>query len=246
MAWIESHTSLEKHSKVIRLRAAMRWSKNETIGFLHRFWWTVLETTPSGDVTALSSPEVMGETLDMTAETAGRAFAAMLEIGWLRKTGSRVLVHDWLDYASRYLNESKFKRDPKKMAEIKRIHDCPRTVQGQAEGSPRIVQGLSLIPDQPDQPDPPLPPKGDSWLDDESFKTAWDGWIAGRKKKPTPRALELSFRHLREYSAGDMPTAIQILERSTANGWTGIFPLVGKNGTPQPIGPKKRVLRELA
>ncbi len=142
MAWIESHTSLEKHSKVIRLRVAMRWSKNETIGFLHRFWWTVLETSHSGDVTALSSPEVMAETLDMSPEIAGKVFDSMLELGWIEHRGDRYLVHDWLDYAGRYLAESKYKRSPGKMGEIRKIYN----VQGQSKDRPGTVRGLSTIP----------------------------------------------------------------------------------------------------
>lgn len=161
MAWIESHTSLDKHHKVIRLRLAMRWSKNETIGFLHRFWWTVLEVSPSGDITALSSPEVMAEMLDMPVEAVAKALKVMLDpdpkFSFLDRKGGSLLVHDWLDYAGRYLSESKFKRNPEKMEEIRRVH-------GQSLDSPRIVP--DTIPteptNQPKEKTPPGAPSGPS------------------------------------------------------------------------------------
>lgn len=158
MAWIESHTTLDKHHKVIRLRLAMRWSKNETIGFLHRFWWTVLEVSPSGDITALSSPEVMAEMLDMEPGVMAKVLQAMEHPDpkqtFLDRAGGRLLVHDWLDFAWTYLSDSKFKRHPEKLAEIKRIHksaDDPPSVRGQSSDGPRIVRDTNQT-NQPDQP----------------------------------------------------------------------------------------------
>lgn len=160
MAWLESHTSLDKHHKVVRLRLAMRWSKNETIGFLHRFWWTVLEVSPSGDITALSSPEVMAEMLGMHVDVMEKALGCMTnedpKLAFLEWKGGRLLVHDWLDYAGLYLSTSCYKRKPEKMAEVRALHgvpvDCPRTDQGQAGDSPRLVLDTNQPTNQPDQP----------------------------------------------------------------------------------------------
>jgi hypothetical protein len=160
MAWIESHTSLDKHHKVVRLRVAMRWSKNETIGFLQRFWWTVLEVSPSGDITALSSPEVLSEMLDMQVDVMAKALGFMIhedpKLAFLEWKGGRLLVHDWLDYAGLYLSTSFYKRRPEKMAEIRALHglppDCPRTDQGQARDSSGTVLDTNQPTNQPDQP----------------------------------------------------------------------------------------------
>jgi hypothetical protein len=77
-------------------------------------------------------------------------------------------------------------------------------------------------------------PFSDSWFGNPEFKKAWDGWIAGRKKKPTSRALELSLSKLREISGGDEAAAISVLNQSAAYGWTGLFPLKepGRNSRP--------------
>jgi hypothetical protein len=58
---------------------------------------------------------------------------------------------------------------------------------------------------------------------------AWDGWIESRKKKPTQRAIELTIKKLAELQEqGHDPN--KVLDQSTMNGWTGVFPLKGDNG----------------
>lgn len=223
MAWIESHTTLEKHHKVIRLRLAMRWSKNETIGFLHRFWWTVLEVSPSGDITALSSPEVMAEMLDMEPGVMAKVLQAMEHPDpkqtFLDRKGGRLLVHDWLDSAWTYLSESKFKRHPEKLAEIRRIHqssDSPQAVLGPSSDSPRNVRDTNQT-NQPDQRPPFIPPSGEPkkiCVEFEEARKAWPGVKRGydvelanfvkqaKNRKLTPsQVLPLLLPAVRRYKA---------------------------------------------
>ena len=135
----------------------MRWSKNETIGFLHRFWWTVLEVSPSGDITALSSPEVMAEMLDMPVEVVARALKAMEnqdpKLAFLERKAGRILVHDWLEYAGRYLKDSRFRRSPEKYEEIERIHaaavDSPPGPRLSADSPPTVRDTLPTLPNPP-------------------------------------------------------------------------------------------------
>ena len=121
MAWIESHTNLDRHSKLIRFQTAMRWSRNEAVGFLHRFWWSVLEVSPSGDVTALTLPEVMSETLNMKLDVVRVAIERLEEYGFIERNGERVFVHDWLDYAGRFLR-SKFSKKREELVSIWALH----------------------------------------------------------------------------------------------------------------------------
>lgn len=222
MAWIESHTSLDKHHKVIRLRLAMRWSKNETIGFLHRFWWTVLEVSPSGDITALSSPEVMAEMLDMPADVLARALKVMEDpdpkVAFLDRRGDRLLVHDWLDYAGRYLSESRYKRNPGKMEEIRHVH-------GQSTDSPRNVHDTNQ-PTKPknkrlaDQlndvgPEHRMPPKDPPNI---------DATRATLKRFVKPTVEEVA-AYCQERRNGINPQ--KFIDSNDAKGW-----VVGKNQSP--------------
>lgn len=138
MAWIESHTNLDRHTKLIRLQAAMRWSRNETVGFLHRFWWSVLDVSPTGDVTALTSPEVMSGMLNMSLDLAKEAIRNMEAVGFLERRGGTLLVHNWLRYTGRYLSDSLYRRHPEKMQTVREIHaNKPQSVP--SSDSRRIV-----------------------------------------------------------------------------------------------------------
>lgn len=136
MAWIHSYTNLEKHHKLIRFRTAMRWSQNEAVGFLHRFWWLVLEVSPSGDITALANPEVMAETLNMKLDVVKAALSGLEEEGFIDRKNGKLIVHDWMEYAGRYLSDSLFRNHKGKLSEIKALHsiiepsaDHPRMIR---------------------------------------------------------------------------------------------------------------------
>ncbi len=61
----------------------------------------------------------------------------------------------------------------------------------------------------------------------DTFKEAWRGFVDMRKakKKPlTDRAIKSIFKKLDEYASDD-ETQAKILDQSTMNCWTGVFPL---------------------
>ncbi len=120
MAWLESHQTLERDTKLFLLRKALGWDKNQAVGFLHRFWWLVLEQAPNGDVSGLAA-EMMAETLGMKADVVSQALELMAskEIGLLdRTTDGKLLVHEWPKYTGRYLRDSLWKRSPEKWLQM--------------------------------------------------------------------------------------------------------------------------------
>jgi len=121
MAWIESHQSLERHPKVAGFRKDMGWSKNETIGFLHRFWWLVLEVADSGDITKFSA-EFVAEELDMSEDVMKKAFKSM-EGRWIDRIDGMVIVHDWLEYAGKFLREYRYRRKLETWGKIVKLHN---------------------------------------------------------------------------------------------------------------------------
>ena len=142
MPWIESHTDLDKHPKLISLQKAMRWNTNETVGFLHRFWWRVMDFAPSGDVTLLSSPKLLPEMLAMKADIALHAIRIMEEVGFLTRKGDKLLVHDWLDYTRIYLRDTKYKRDREEFIKIERLHgEGDLALKAGPPNSPQTVCG---------------------------------------------------------------------------------------------------------
>lgn len=159
MAWIESHTALQSHPKLIQFRGKMRWSKNEAIGFLHRFWWTVLDYAPDGVVSTLS-PSVMSEVLEMSEDQFVSALAAMEEFGFVdRNSAGLLVVHDWWDFAHRYLSETKFKGKPERLEQIKSLYQVPQ-ILGKSKDSPRKTLGKSKVPTNQPTNQPTHPARG--------------------------------------------------------------------------------------
>lgn len=253
MAWIESHTNLDRHSKLIRFQTAMRWSRNEAVGFLHRFWWSVLEVSPSGDVTALTSPEVMSETLNMKLDVVRDAIQRLEEFGFIERNGESVYIHDWLDYAGRFLR-SKFSKKREILVSIWALHGKIYGDKDEADTQPtprmnstdtlptRTIPNLT-VPNQTvpkEKESPPTPPRPKSIEIPEDLAGNRDeiiGWLDYKREKGQgykPRGLESLWRAIRAIPPGERRAAI---DHSMAANYAGIFPSKGgSNGNHRIVG----------
>lgn len=102
MAWIEFHpTRIKRLQKFQQFRNDLGLSENEALGALGSLWGEVMDLAEAGDIT--------GWTPRYVAERAGLAldpdavWSALVGNKWIDIKGDRVLVHDWLDCAGRYL-----------------------------------------------------------------------------------------------------------------------------------------------
>jgi hypothetical protein len=253
MAWIESHTNLDRHSKLIRFQTAMRWSRNEAVGFLHRFWWSVLEVSPSGDVTALTSPEVMSETLNMKLDVVRDAIQRLEEFGFIERNGESVYVHDWLDYAGRFLR-SKFSKKRETLVSIWALHGKDYGEKDEADTQPtpkinstdtlptRTIPNLTIpnltVPKEKESPLTPKNPKSIEIPEDlEGNREEIMGWIDYKREKGQgykTKGLESLWRMLRSIHPVLRKSAI---EQSMACNYAGIFPPKGgQNGNQRITG----------
>ena len=77
---------------------------------------------------------------------------------------------------------------------------------------------------------PPTPPGGRGlnleWIDDPEWRELFRDW-ARNKKGPykNSRGLKAGYARMAKISGGDITAAREIVERSIANGWQGLFPL---------------------
>jgi len=97
VAWIESHTVLGRHRKLIELAFDFKMKKAHMMGHLHALWHTALEQQEDGDLSRWSDALIA-----QAAEWDGDAseFVSRLrEREWL----DGHLVHDWIDYVGPYL-----------------------------------------------------------------------------------------------------------------------------------------------
>ncbi len=100
MAWIESHTVLMRHRKVAHLAQRLRLRRSYVIGHLHSLWHAALEQQDDGDLTGWSD-EFIAESSDFPCSgcDAPQWVRLLQETGWL----DGKLLHDWTDYAGRFL-----------------------------------------------------------------------------------------------------------------------------------------------
>lgn len=112
-SWIESHTVLMRHRKLIELSRALGIRRSYALGHLHALWHTAIEQQEDGDLSAWSD-DMIAEVSDYQGD-AHHWVKALQTYGFL--TGR--LIHDWPDYAGRYL-ESKYRTSkPERWAKIK-------------------------------------------------------------------------------------------------------------------------------
>lgn len=99
MAWIESHTTMRNHKKLIALCNELKISRAEAIGHIHMLWWWAIDNRENGDLSGLFDRDVaLACDWDKEPKTL---IKALEKTGWV-KDGKIV---DWLDYAGRLLND---------------------------------------------------------------------------------------------------------------------------------------------
>lgn len=91
-------------------------------------------------------------------------------------------------------------------------------------------------PSKPSEADLELPAK----FNTDTFKTAWAEWIKVRKAKGKVKDWQLMFQKQLEWLASlyDAPAAIEVLNQSIRNGWTGLIAL-----KTTPVQPRKQSIR---
>lgn len=97
MAWIESHTVLGRHRKVLLTAHDLSIDIPLVVGHLSLFWHAVLEQQEDGDLTEW--PDSMIEQAAMWKGEPGKFAALLRKREWIDVH----LVHDWLDYVGPYL-----------------------------------------------------------------------------------------------------------------------------------------------
>lgn len=118
MPWIESHTELLNHPKLLRLCSGLRCSINEGIGILSRFWWWSLTYAEDGDLSKFS-PGELALAVGLEVENGEKFLSAMVDARFIDKA-PYLRVHDWFEYAGRYLSGKYRTSNPSKLKEIEK------------------------------------------------------------------------------------------------------------------------------
>jgi len=150
MAWIEFHASdIIRLKKFHDLRKSCNWSSLECLGFLGRFWGLVIEVRENGDISDWNA-EYLSEVMGLTDQVGKRAWDALGQFGWLEtKDGSKLIVHDWLDYAGTFLR-GKYSGDKTrhKLVEIWRFHGREYAAKKEPIGNLSVTDGEPIVPNR--------------------------------------------------------------------------------------------------
>lgn len=126
MAWLETHTALINHPKTLALAENMSWNKFEAVGRLHAFWAWVMDYAPMGDLRRFSANVIAGS-VGLTGEDGERFVQSLVKTGWIDEGEGVFRVHDWPEYAGRYLRNWKFKRRPDLYAQMLAVYGLADT-----------------------------------------------------------------------------------------------------------------------
>lgn len=185
MAWIESHQSLANHPKIFKLSSLTGYETDKCLAKMHRLWWWALTYAEDGDLKRFDFKEIG---LGVGIEDAGEAkkfVQAIIDSGFIDK--NEMKIHDWLDYAGRYLHSKYHSSNPLKWKRILKKY------AGKPKGRLKATFRTD-IPNQPNQPnlptdtrrtvkDPPAPSAGGKQLFDQF-------WAAYPKHKARAEAVK--------------------------------------------------------
>ncbi len=154
MAWIESHTVIFRHRKLVMLADLLKINRVLALGHIHLFWHSVLEQQEDGDLSKWTNK--------MISDVAQWRENPTVFVESLQKSGflDGKKVHDWLDYAGRYLNGKYRTSNKKKLASIYRKHKIKSVLSRTKDGlksdlglsldSPPYLPNLPNLPNLPD------------------------------------------------------------------------------------------------
>jgi hypothetical protein len=123
------------------------------------------------------------------------------------------------------------------------------TLKGHSKGSPRVGVKPKLTPsssssssETSEEVSPPLPPN----LDTAEFRSAWEDWLAFRRKKRKPVSEDGGRDTLADLAKYGPEIAVATIRRSIRSDWQGLFPeREGERGKSSP-GRKAATLEDLA
>jgi len=159
--YIESHSNLRDHPKLLRLARALGVEKLLAIGYLHCLWWWAAKYADDG-ITSDWEPGDIADGAEWRGEAS--AFSAALKKSGFMDDDGR--LHDWDDYF-KLASVRKYDRERKtKGRKVRRKSTgSPKEVHGKSTGSPPLPDRTrpNLTGQDQTEPNPshtPLPPNG--------------------------------------------------------------------------------------
>ena len=120
MSWIESNQEVGRHPKTKKLARLLEVSVVTAVGHLHYLWWWAMDFAQDGYIGKYDDFDIAEACL--WAGDHQSFVEALLQSGFVDKTESGLLIHDWFEYAGRLIIQKEIKRE-KTNERVKRFRD---------------------------------------------------------------------------------------------------------------------------
>lgn len=223
MAWIESHTELATHPKLVELCFCLGIKKHEAIGHLHLLWYFTLNYAwENGDLrrfTARTICEAAG--WDKDPDTF---INSLRSCGWLEKDSLQ--IHDWMSYAGKLVNDRLYNKKRRKTALNgvslrKTSATVPYRNSTDKDIKTKESCGIQIPEDLKDST-----PEIQDWLE----------YKKQRGQTYKPKGLEALWRSFRAIPPEKRREAV---DHSMSNNWSGLFEKKSFNPSPTPPLPRE-------
>lgn len=138
MPWIESHTTLARHPKTLRLARALGVDVPTAIGHLHLLWWWAIEYAQDGDLSRFGADELADACL--WERPPDVLWTSVQGAGFVDADG---VLHDWQVYAGKLIDRRKAdaqrKREAREARSAEPVPDVRRTSGGRRRDGVRTV-----------------------------------------------------------------------------------------------------------
>ncbi len=157
MLWIESHVTLGRHPKLRNLARELRLRPAYATGHLHLLWHAALEVSEDGDLSSWPD-ELIAEAADYPGD-APQFVRLLQKHRWLE---DNKLLHDWLDYAGKYLISKYSSKKRERLVVIwekhGRVYGDKKATDGRPVGDHQLVAPDPTPPNLTKPPDLSLSP----------------------------------------------------------------------------------------
>jgi len=151
--WIESHTDLREHPKVLRLCGRLSKPLPEIIGHLHLLWWWTAVYRLSGELTGLTDSEIAS--YSRWQGDAKVFVTALIKERWLDRKGGKTYIHDWSCYCGKLI-KARLDRAGQKQELLRPKRELLRPEKGSTNKTQQTKQTAPTIPTIPTIPNKPI------------------------------------------------------------------------------------------
>ena len=103
MAWIEVHTNLPRHGKLLQLQSLLKLTAPQALGHLVLLWIWALENSADGSLGRLNA-RGLAHICQFSTRRAEEFARALETSGFLDRDENGLRIHDWEEYAGRYMH----------------------------------------------------------------------------------------------------------------------------------------------